>query len=161
MNNQDALTQLRDIHIPSPIGWWPLAPGWYLLAILVTVSLITAIIFLIRHYKNGRAKRQALRLLANYQQQYQREASTQLSAARVSELLKRVALVYFPRTKVASLQGDEWILFLNSSAKGLHFEEVRTELLETPYQPNVSQDLGLLFKMVRDWISQRRGPCLN
>lgn len=155
------LAQLRDIHLPDPIGWWPLAPGWYLLSLFVIAMLVTAIIFVIRYYKNGRAKRQALRLLETYRQQYQQDTNSQLTAARISELLKRVALVYFPRSKVASLQGESWILFLNHTAKGLHFENVRIELLDAPYQPTISLDLNLLFEMTRSWINQRRGPCLN
>lgn len=154
------LVQLRDIHLPEPIGWWPLASGWYLLAVLMLISLIIVIFFAIRYYINGRAKRQAIHLLTDYQQQY-RQDNGQLIAARISELLKRVALVYFPREKVASLQGDEWIAFLTNTSKGLNFEKVRIELLDMPYQPALSKDLSLLIKMVRNWIKQRRGKCLN
>lgn len=155
------LAQLRDIHMPEAIGWWPLAPGWYLLVLLIIAVLAAITIFAVRHYKNGHFKRQALRLLETYHQQYQQESNSQVYAARVSELLKRVALVYFPRSKVASLQGDAWIEFLNQTAKGLHFESLRVELLEAPYQPLIKQDLTLLFEMTRSWIKQRRGPCLR
>lgn len=152
------LARLRDIHMPGAISWWPLAPGWYLLAFLLIVLVLTTVYLLARFYRNNRAKRHALRLLATYQQQYQTNANNQLSAARISELLKRVALVYFPRAKVASLQGDAWIAFLNATAKGINFEHVRTELLEAPYQSDLSLDLNPLFQMVRTWIRQRRGP---
>ena len=161
MANPDALARLRDIHSPLPVGWWPLAPGWYLLAILLLAAVITVIFLFSRHYLNGRARRQALRLLATYQQMHQQNANSQLSAARISELLKRVALVYFPRTTVASLQGDAWIMFLNDTSKGLDFKGVRTELLDVPYQPMLNCDLNLLFNLARAWINQRRGPCLN
>jgi hypothetical protein len=154
------LAQLRDIHLPSPIGWWPLAPGWYVLALLVLITLATTAYFLTRHYIKNRAKRQALKLLDTYREQYQQERH-QLSAARVSELLKRVALVYFPRSNVASLQGEAWITFLTDSSKGLDFEKVRAELLEGPYQSNLSHDLNLLFQMAHTWIRQRRRPCSN
>lgn len=157
----EELAQLRDIHLPDAIGWWPLAPGWYVLAIVLIVALVTVIFYLGRYYLNGRARRQALHLLATYQQQYQCDANGQLSAARVSELLKRVALVYFPREKVASLQGDSWITFLNTTSKGLDFNGVRTELLEIPYQSTMTADLHQLFITARAWISQRRGTCLN
>ncbi len=158
---QDELAQLRDIHLPAPIGWWPLAPGWYLLLILVLLLGGFAAIFLGRWYLNGRARRQALALLSVFQQQYQKESNREISAARISELLKRVALTYFPREKVASLQGEDWIVFLNETSKNLNFNEVYKELLELPYQAQAEGDLDKLFHFARIWISQRRGPCLN
>ncbi len=159
--NSPELAQLRDIHSPEAIGWWPLAPGWYLLAIVLLVILMAVIFFFVRRYSNGRARRQALKILATYQQQHQREMNGQLSAARVSELLKRVALVYYPRADVASLTGDAWLRFLSTTAKGLDFNSVRQELLEAPYQSTTDHDLQPLFNMARLWINQRRGPCSN
>ena len=161
MPKSQELAQLHDIHLPEAIGWWPLAVGWYLLAFLSIMVLVAVIFFFYRHYLNGRARRQALRLLTTYQQAYPTVVDSQLTAARVSELLKRVALVYFPRAKVASLQGDAWIAFLNSTAKGLDFSHVQKELLEGPYRPMKERDLHLLFSMARTWIKQRRGSCLN
>ena len=161
MPKSQELAQLHDIHLPESIGWWPLAPGWYVLTLLLIILLVTVIFLMSRYYLNGRARRQALRLLMTYQQSYPKQANSQLSAARVSELLKRVALVYFPRAKVASLQGEAWIVFLNDTSKGLDFNNVRQELLEAPYQPVMEHDLQLLFNQARAWISQRRGSCLN
>ena len=58
---EPALAQLRDIHLPEPIGWWPLAPGWYLLGFFV-LSLAVILAYTIRRYiLNGRAKREALK----------------------------------------------------------------------------------------------------
>ncbi len=161
MAKAEELAQLRDIHPPASIGWWPLAPGWYVLAIIATVALLIGFFFLRRHYVNGRARRQGLRLLSVYKQQYQREANSQLIAARISELLKRVALVYFPREKVASLQGESWIQFLNDTGKGVDFTTLKKELLEAPYHAMMDCDLHRLFDVTRTWIGQRRGPCSN
>jgi len=156
------LAQLRDIHLPQPVGWWPLAPGWYVLAILVLLMVFALGYIMRRYYLNGQAKRQALRLLTQYQQQHTRETNSQLTSARVSELLKRVALVYFPRARVASLQGESWLSFLNETGKGVDFNQVRYNLLEQPYHPHASDDsLHFLFSMAKKWISQRGKPCLN
>jgi hypothetical protein len=34
--NPDPLAQLRDIHLPEPVSWWPPAPGWWGLALVVS-----------------------------------------------------------------------------------------------------------------------------
>ena len=30
---------LRDLHLPEAIGWWPLAPGWWILIAIALVGL--------------------------------------------------------------------------------------------------------------------------
>ena len=81
--DSQALAQLHDIHLPTSVGWWPLAPGWYVVAVLILVTFIAVIFLLRRHYLMGRARRQALQLLAMYQQQYQDDANHPLFAARL------------------------------------------------------------------------------
>ena len=157
----DALSTLRDIHLPHSISQWPLAPGWYLIAVLVISLLATLVFFVRKAYTFARPKREALRLLTNYQNSYESDMNSQVTSAQISLLLKRVALAYFPREKVASLQGDDWIFFLNQTAKKVNFEEVRAELIEMPYQSPKDCDLGLLFEMTRQWIRQRRVLCLS
>lgn len=155
------LSQLHDIHLPEPIGWWPIAPGWYLLAlILVTAGLLIAL-FCHRYYLHGRARRAALRALADYQKQYQHDANSQACTANISMLLKRVALAYYPRTRVAGLQGEAWIAFLNSTAKGVNFNSVRMQLLELPWKPSQNSKLQPLFQTAQKWIMRQKKPCLN
>ncbi|KTD19803.1 DUF4381 domain-containing protein [Legionella londiniensis] len=161
MANSEALTHLRDIHLPPPVGWWPLAPGWYVLALILLLMLFFFLICLYRAYCYGQAKRQALKLLAKYKKLHQEEQNSQLTSARISELLRRVALVYYPRSQVASLKGDDWLSFLQSTAKQVDFNEVREELLILPYQARQERDLEGLFKAAEIWIRQRRKPCLN
>lgn len=158
---QEVLAKLHDIHLPAPISWWPLAYGW---TILLLLSLILIAFFLYlgcRAYSNGKAKRQALRLLEMYEQEYQREQNSQVSSMKVSELLRRVALVYFPREEVASLQGEAWLDFLNKTAKKINFHGQRSYLLELPYQAESKVDLQPLFSMAKTWIKQRGVPCLS
>ena len=157
----DELANLRDVHLPAPIGYWPWAYGWTITGFLLLIAGGVLFFFLKRHYLNTRAKRQALKLLNTYQQQYVAATNTQVTAARISELLKRVALAYFPRSRVASLQGDQWLVFLNETGRGVDFTTVSEELLYLPYQPSKTHDLNALFDISRQWISQRSGACLN
>ncbi|RUR09548.1 DUF4381 domain-containing protein [Legionella septentrionalis] len=172
---QQELAHLRDIHIPPAIGWWPLAPGWYVILCLLAVALFALAFFLYRHYKRGRAKRHALRILKTYRLEYAQQGNAQITCARISELLKRVALVYFPREQVASLQGEDWINFLDKTGRGIDFQPLKMELLELPFQPDnrtqappqnklpkqQSGKLPLLFMQTEKWIKQRSKPCLN
>ena len=161
MSDSQVLAKLQDIHMPAPIGWWPLAVGWYLLLILALLLLACLFYFVRRHYINGRAKYQALQLMDKLEQEYQRDHNSQLSSMKVSELLRRVALVYFPREDVASLQGEAWLAFLRTNSKGIDFKELGPYLLELPYRPASDRDLQPLFHFAKRWIRQRRAPCLN
>jgi len=156
-----SLAQLRDIHLPEPVSWWPLAPGWLLVFFSLIILIFLGIYLLHRHYKNNRPKRQALKLLSQYYQQYKENNNTHRTSARLSELLRRVALAYYPRDRVAGLQGEEWIEFLNNTVKDINFNEVKELLLEHPYQHETQTSLEPLFSYVNAWIKQRGKPCLN
>jgi hypothetical protein len=166
MPKTEQLNQLRDIHVPDPIGWWPPAPGWIILTVLVMIALGFITRRVIRHLLNQRSKRKALRVLQQYRQDYLKHHNSPLTCACLSELLKRVALIYYPRTQVASLQGQAWIDFLTRTARGLDFNTVRTLLIEVPYLPphqhaTLHPDAQPLIVLTQSWIQQRSGRCSN
>ena len=43
MANQALLQQLRDIHVPDPIGFWPLAPAWWVMLTAFFLILLLAL----------------------------------------------------------------------------------------------------------------------
>lgn len=161
MAEVNELAQLKDIHLPSSIGWWPLAPGWYVLMILIFLMVFVISYLFYRRAQDAKPKLQALKLLKKYQQHYEKEPNSQMTSARVSELLRRVALVYFPREQVASLHGESWIAFLNQTGKGIDFEPIQYMLLELPFKAQDSINLNPLFTRVETWIRQRGVPCSN
>ncbi|MFJ1269639.1 DUF4381 domain-containing protein [Legionella lytica] len=159
-NQSDPLAQLKDIHLPDAISWWPLAPGWYGLITLVVLLIAVLAAYLYRHHSYALAKKQALLLLANYHEDYEKEHNTSSSSAQISELLRRVALVYYPRTEVASLHGEAWLQFLNQTSTGIDFNAVRTLLLDAPFKAvDTGMDLNPLFSHAQRWIKQRGVPC--
>ncbi len=51
--------ELRDIHLPEAISWWPPAPGWWFL--LGSIVFIVIAVFLFKHYQKKQAlKKQVL-----------------------------------------------------------------------------------------------------
>lgn len=134
-NNQAAnpLEQLKDIHLPEPISAWQLAPGWWLLVVLL-ITFTGYIAF--RWHK----RRIAFRLLKPAQLELKRIGNlppNNDAIAELSALIKRVCLVYFPTVKTASLSGTQWIAFLNSQTESPIFDESSAEVFtHTAYRAN-------------------------
>lgn len=161
MVKTDPLVQLKDIHLPQAVSWWPLAPGWYVLGGLIIVLLSALFYSLRKHQRHAFAKKHALVLLNVYKQEYEQDHNAQITSARISELLRRVSLVYYPRLEVASLQGDAWIHFLNKSSKGIDFRPLQSLLLDAPFRTTMEVDLTPLLTCAHLWIKQRGVPCSN
>lgn len=100
------LQNLKDIHTPAAIQNWPPAYGWWLLALLiiVTVSLLT--IWVIKARKKRLAKRQALLALS------QLDTNNPQTVSQLNQILKRVAIKYFPEQNIQAMFGQQWQSFL-------------------------------------------------
>ena len=106
------LVQLLDLLVPVPeppvILLWPETEAWgWGGLVLVAIGLL-----LIRRWLQHRR--------ANA---YRRAALREIAAARQSpvvlaEILRRTALVAFPRSEVAGLYGDDWLAFLDRTTRG-------------------------------------------
>ena len=84
--NNPALEQLRDIHLPQAVHWWPPAPGWWIVA-----ALLLALTIWLSRYLRARYRRQYFRgesqdllkeIWQNYQQDHEQRAENAASADR-------------------------------------------------------------------------------
>lgn len=155
----ELLKQLHDIHLPPALTMWPLAPGWYVVLGMISIAMMACIVGGWRWYQHGKVKRAALRLLRQYEKQYYQTSNAQQASAEINELLKRVALAYFPRQDVAQLCGKDWLLFLNQTSRELDFMPAEAALLRYPYQKEATGDLRPTLHLARAWIQQRGVPC--
>ncbi len=92
-----SLDRLRDIVIPEPISWWPPSVGWWVLGATLLVCVIAMLYRYYRQYRRNAYRRFALASLASA-----------TDCASISEIVKRTALVAYPREEVARLTGSEW-----------------------------------------------------
>jgi hypothetical protein len=156
----NALNNLHDIHLPTPISWWPLAPGYY--GLIACLLLFLLCLFIFYRYKTSiKVKHEARQKLKALKQAYENQASSHLIASEISILLKQVALFYYERHAIAGLQGEAWVLFLSQTGKALDIESARFALLESPFHPEATHDLNPLFSLASAWIKQRRHRCLS
>lgn len=126
---------LRDLHLPDPVGWWPPAPGWWLLAALVVVALAWFLRRWLDHRARARARRHALRQLDRYAEEYARHGNAVTLGTDVSELLRRTMLAYAPRSEVAGLTGDAWLEWLDRGLERPVFRQGDGRpLVEWPYR---------------------------
>ena len=80
--NNPALEQLRDIHLPQAVHWWPPAPGWWIVA-----AVVLALTIWLSRYLQARYRRQYFRgetqdLLKQVWQDYEQQAGNTANADR-------------------------------------------------------------------------------
>ena len=155
-------TVLRDIHGLDAIPWWPLAPGWWYLVGLAGLLLLFIGIRYWLIYKTdlfgwrGDARRQLRDL-----KKVLASKDPQLVAGRLSELLRRIAMVRSGRQQAASLTGDIWLLWLGEHDNtGFDWERHGQILLTAPYMPPAMSvernELATLIRAATRWIDASR-----
>ena len=105
-----ALVELIDLleEVPEPLAipMTPQTPGWIALAaVILVIGLVLVRWGVNRHRANA----------------YRRAALHELEEARddpstVAAILRRTAIAAYPREKVASLSGAQWLAFLDRTA---------------------------------------------
>jgi len=149
-----AALPLRDIRLPDPVGWWPPAPGWWLLA-AVLAALFVWLAVRVRHaHRQGRARRHALKQLKKLEAKYDRDGNAVALARGLSVLVRRTMLAYAPRADVAGLAGDAWLDWLDEGLANPQFRlGAGRALAELPYRdPNSTYgdiDVNTLLYAVR------------
>jgi len=168
MNNlapqQPAITQpqmnelpLRDIHLPDAVSLWPPAIGWWILVIVIAALAFGLYKFykIKKHKQKTAYRKMALDELKIIKQSFSQQDSSIECLRAISHLLRRIALSYLPREKVASLTGTQWVSQLNHLAQQAGFTSTHTELLiHGPYQQQFDYDQNELFESCENWIKQ-------
>jgi len=146
--------QLRDIHLPGELPFWPPAPGWWLLAVIVVALLSWGVVLAVRQYRIQGQRARVMAALAQLETGLDRERTPAMLAS-ISILLRRLALMRYPRERVAPLSGAAWLAFLDDSGGEGRFRDGPGQVLASgPYQRAVPADLDVagLSALVRTWV---------
>lgn len=159
---------LRDIHLPDPVSWWPIAPGWWLL--IITVLITAAIIFLSRKiYRSKQLKRDIHAELDVIKQQFQKTENRSQLAKSLSILLRRASISFYPAKDIAGLTGESWLAYLdNTNANPIKDKKLQSEtgraLLTAPYLPeNATLDFDTqgLIDLCESWLLSSHNKTLK
>lgn len=160
----DPLAELRGLHLPEPVGIWPPAPGWWMLA-----GLLIAAVCLTSWWRVRRRRSVAAHALRELDGLAKTPATDlQALATTLSALLRRVALLRFGRDRVASLHGRAWQEFLTAHAprsrrrRARFTPEAGLVLASAPYAPAgalahgdaTDVDRRALIAAARAWIEE-------
>lgn len=141
---QEALKGLHDIRLPAPVGWWPLAPGWWALGGLVL--LLAAAVWLRRRRRGQKAA-----ALREWKALAARGPADPALARDLAALVRRVALAR--EGGVAALEGAGWAERL-TGGKGFS-GEVAAWLATAPYAPATDPEAARrALAEARPWIAR-------
>jgi hypothetical protein len=152
---QDPVSQLRDIHIPEPGGFWPPAPGWWIL-MFVLVALVAVGVVLLRR----RRQRNAWRSVAgrDLDRLASRAAVTSQWFSELNGLLKQSALARYPAQHPESMTGAEWVEFLlqTSPQDRVASRPTVQAMVESCYLPTPTCATDDAIRFARLWLGGQK-----
>lgn len=163
----NAAEQLRDIHLPADVSWFPPAIGWWILLALI-IALIVGLRTL---YKRHKAKRAAAPInwrpllqeeLEQIQQQFESDQDKQQLAIDLSQLLRKTVVTEAPNkaTQIAGLTGQAWLTALDEHF-AVPFSLSASALTEAPYNPKVEFDADSLLALVKQALTTNTMEATN
>ncbi len=152
--NPDLLSQLRDIHAAPSEPWWPPAPGWWVLALLVLILLIWFGRRLLAAYRVHQRRKQMLAWVDHLNVSIDPQRDPQAYLSTLNRIFKLVALRAFPGQHCAALAGQDWADFLKDNMKGPLPAEPLNVLASGPYDPAPGFDPDKMSELTRFWIKQ-------
>ncbi|MBR3675942.1 MAG: DUF4381 domain-containing protein [Alphaproteobacteria bacterium] len=144
----DNLPELRDIHLPDSIPFFPLAYGWWgVIAFVIGVFILYKVgVYLWRKSARIYARRILLSLKGDIGLE---------SAVKMSEILRRACVRKYP--EAVAKTGDDWLQFLNLKSK-YPLQGTAAELLKNAPFMNIkeevdrAEDMEKVWRFCYDWI---------
>ncbi len=150
--NNPALNDLNPIIAAPAASWWPLAPGWYIAAVIALTLVVLLGVITVRSIRRRRVRKAALRKL-----------QPQLALNELNLLLKQACMGYYPRHRLAQLSGQQWRDFLLqhlSERKAAQYYDLLIDVEQAAYAPKTATtDLQQrYFNFSKMWLKHALPP---
>jgi hypothetical protein len=152
--NPDLLAQLKDIHAAPAVPWWPPAPGWWLVALLVFVMLAWFGRRALARYRIHQRRQQMLGWIDHLNATVDPQKDPHSYLATLNRVFKVVALRAFPARQCALMAGQDWAGFIQQNLKTTEQGAVLSVLASGPYNPAPQFDPVIISELARAWIKQ-------
>jgi len=138
---------LRDIHLPSA-GWWPLAPGWWLL-LLVVIALAVGVAWWWRQRARWRPLQSILREIDAIEAAHASDRDDARVAEEASRVLRRVARRIDPAA--AAQSGAIWRAFVHRYAPDAATRQALDSLMDIRFRAFPTLEVPALTTALRAW----------
>lgn len=153
LNLPQLLDLMHGVVFPESVSWMLQTRGWWVFFGWLAAVSGLGVIKLVRHRRHNRYRREAIVLLGKIESTANQDPVA--AATQIAVLLKRTALVAYPRVKVAQLYGPAWAQFLCESAgNDPHITQAAPLLARAAYSHDA--DGKALIKPARRWIEVHR-----
>ncbi len=145
---------LRGLHMPAEPGFWPLAPGWWVVMVLLLLAMLW-VAFL--WYRKRQRTRQWLLIQSEIEALAERQKKEPNATALLTDasmLLRRYEKFHHHQDQVVSQTGRDWIDHLNACHSDNPFDPWAELLTEGIYRPEVQFDGEALLALVSHHIKQ-------
>lgn len=139
---------LRDIHVPPSPSWWPLAPGWWVLAVLLLAVIVVMTWWWLRRRQHRRDESMVLSELDALAQRW-RDQPIAL-ATGLHQLMRRVALRY--DATAGQRQGAAWRDTLAKVSIDAATLDQLMSIEQAMYRPGVSLHADKAIDATRRWL---------
>ncbi len=155
MMPDNPLSQLRDIHLPQTGGFWPPAPGWWLLAAVFLIVMAALAWLVHRHYRRNLWLKLAKAELSGLERSAVKEPQW---FAMVNSLLKRVARERYPGEHPEALSGEQWGAFLlNHLPDGkIAHQPIVEALINSTWQRQPTAEPVQVLDFARSWLEAQK-----
>ncbi len=144
--------ELKDIHLPDGVLWWPPAPGWWLLLALLLLGLL-ALWWLNWRRHHRPLARLSMDELDDIRQAHADGQDQRVTVNAIARLLRRTLISYRGRVRHAATTGEDWLDEIDQLAPRHGFSDEHKQLLsEGRYRANVDCDVDGLLRACEGWI---------
>jgi hypothetical protein len=165
--NPDPLSELRDIHLPSAISWWPPAIGWWIVLLIFILLLAAGFWWKKRRealknrpviYSRIEVVDAALAELSGLENNMKAGDDAKAMAADLSRLLRRSAMRLSENpSDVAGLTGEAWLLWLDKQWSKDEFSNgTGRQLIHAQYQAESDINIEAVSRLCHDWLEAQR-----
>lgn len=146
--------QMRDVHLPDAVSWWPLSTAWWLLIILLLCVLSYFSLRVIQKHRRNLYRKIASRELQSYYDVWRADKDAASYIQGANELLKRCVISFSPMA--AKLSGQAWTNILELHSTKPLSEKTTLALTESVYQAQPNVDVSALNQELSQWIRQHK-----